>query len=55
MPADEDPDLSRAVQSGHAALRQVDDARAAIIACYAAMERSLAKAGAARGQAETPD
>jgi hypothetical protein len=48
-------DLARAVESGRVALREVDDARAAIIACYAAMEESLADAGAARTVAETPD
>ncbi|HUD38283.1 MAG TPA: DUF4129 domain-containing protein [Streptosporangiaceae bacterium] len=47
--------LARAVQSGQLALREFDDARRAIIACYLAMERSLAEAGAARGAAETPD
>ncbi|MHB1596354.1 MAG: DUF4129 domain-containing protein [Streptosporangiaceae bacterium] len=51
-PAD---DLARAVQSGRDAIREVDDARAAIIACYAAMEESLARAGAGRAAAETPD
>ena len=58
--ADEAPepaadDLSQAVDSGRAALRAVDDARAAIIACYAAMEDSLASAGTVRAAAETPD
>ena len=48
-------DLARAVESGRIALRDVDDARAAIIACYVAMEQTLAEAGAARGAAETPD
>jgi Domain of unknown function (DUF4129) len=51
-PADE---LRQAVDSGRAALRAVDDARAAIIACYVAMEGSLASAGSARTAAETPD
>jgi hypothetical protein len=32
----------------------VDDARAAIIACYLAMETSLAERGTARGVADTP-
>ena len=50
-----DEDLARAVESGRMALRDLDDARAAIIACYVAMEQSLAEAGAARGAAETPD
>jgi hypothetical protein len=52
---DEEEDLRKAVESGRTALRELDDARAAIIACYVAMERSLAGAGAARGPAETPD
>ncbi|HEY1644609.1 MAG TPA: DUF4129 domain-containing protein [Streptosporangiaceae bacterium] len=47
--------LRAAVASGQAALGEIDDARLAIIACYAAMERSLARAGAERGAAETPD
>ncbi|HMH90572.1 MAG TPA: DUF4129 domain-containing protein, partial [Streptosporangiaceae bacterium] len=56
--ADEDePEaaLRRAVTSGQAALHEVDDARLAIIACYVAMEGSLARAGTVRGAAETPD
>ena len=48
-------ELARAVDSGRMALRELDDARAAIIGCYLAMEESLAGAGAARGAAETPD
>ena len=40
---------------GRAALAGVDDARAAIIACYVAMERSLAERGTARAAADTPD
>jgi hypothetical protein len=52
----EDPeDLREAVESGRSALRTVDDARAAIIACYVAMEQSLAERGAARAVADTPD
>ena len=51
----DESDLLEAVASGRSALRQFDDARAAIIACYVAMEQSLARAGAARGAAETPD
>jgi len=51
----EDPErLREAVESGRSALRTVDDARAAIIACYLAMETSLAERGAARGVAGTP-
>jgi len=48
-------DLARAVDSGRLALHELDDARAAIIRCYLAMEGSLAQAGAARAAAETPD
>ena len=52
----EDPeDLREAVESGRSALRTIDDARAAIIACYVAMEKSLADRGAARAVADTPD
>ena len=52
----EDPeDLREAVESGRSALRTIDDARAAIIACYVAMESSLAERGAARAMADTPD
>jgi len=52
----EDPeDLREAVESGRSALRTVDDARAAIIACYVAMESSLAERGTARAVADTPD
>jgi Domain of unknown function (DUF4129) len=52
MDADE---LREAVQSGRLAFAGLDDARAAIIACYVAMESSLADRGAARGVADTPD
>ena len=52
----EDPeDLREAVESGRSALRAIDDARAAIIACYVAMEASLAERGTARAVADTPD
>jgi len=52
----EDPEsLREAVESGRTALRELDDARAAIIACYVAMEASLAQRGATRGVADTPD
>ena len=56
-PGEEEPEaaLRRAVQSGQAALGEVDDARLAIIACYLAMEGSLARAGTVRAAAETPD
>ncbi len=54
--ADEDEaELLDAVESGQSALRLLDDARAAIIACYVAMEASLARAGTARAVADTPD
>ena len=52
---DDDVSLDQAVESGRAALRALDDARAAIIACYVAMEASLGEAGTARSAAETPD
>jgi Domain of unknown function (DUF4129) len=48
-------ELREAVAGGRAALARIDDARAAIIACYVAMERSLADRGTARGAADTPD
>ncbi len=48
-------ELREAVESGRLAFAELDDARAAIIACYVAMERSLADQGAARGAADTPD
>ena len=54
----EDPgaeELREAVESGRAALAEISDARAAIIACYVAMERSLADRGTSRTAADTPD
>jgi hypothetical protein len=48
-------ELREAVEEGRAALAEIDDARAAIIACYVAMERRLADRGTARGVADTPD
>jgi len=48
-------DLRDAISSGRRALADLDDARAAIIACYVAMERSLAAAGADHADADTPD
>ncbi len=48
-------DLREAVESGRSALRTFDDARAAIIACYLAMEAHLAERGTARAVADTPD
>jgi hypothetical protein len=53
--APDSKDLLEVVESGRWALRAVDDARAAIIACYVAMEASLAEHGAARAIADTPD
>ncbi len=52
---EESEDLREAVESGRSALRSVDDARAAIIACYLAMEQSLADRGTSRALADTPD
>jgi hypothetical protein len=55
-PADTgEADLLEVVESGRSALRLLDDARAAIIACYMAMEQALARAGTFRGAADTPD
>jgi hypothetical protein len=48
-------DLREAVEAGRSALRAVDDVRAAIIACYVAMEASLAEHGTTRAVADTPD
>ena len=47
--------LQEAVMWGQRALLLLDDARSAIIACYSAMEESLARAGTARSASETPD
>ncbi len=47
--------LQEAILGGQRALLELDDARAAIIACYMAMEESLAQAGTTRTVAETPD
>jgi hypothetical protein len=52
---DQRGDLREAVSSGRRALADLDDTRAAIIACYVAMERSLAAAGADQETADTPD
>lgn len=52
---DDDASMRTAIESGRHALRSFDDAQAAIIACYVAMESSLASAGTARAAAETPD
>ena len=53
--AEDSEGLREAVESGRSALRNLDDARAAIIACYLAMEASLAERGTARAVADTPD
>jgi len=50
---DDGASLHHAVESGLSALDAIDDARAAIIACYRTMEESLGTAGAARYSAET--
>jgi hypothetical protein len=47
--------LRAAIEKGRRALLSVDDTRAAIIACYAAMEETLAERGTARKLADTPD
>ncbi|MGH3199876.1 MAG: DUF4129 domain-containing protein [Streptosporangiaceae bacterium] len=54
FPAEDPEDLREAVESGRGVLHTVDDARAAIIACYVAMENRLAERGAARAVADTP-
>jgi hypothetical protein len=53
--AEDSLDLREAVEAGRSALRTFDDARAAIIACYVAMEAALAERGTARAVADTPD
>ena len=47
--------LEAALEGGRRALLGLDGARAAIIACYVAMEDNLAQAGTTRSSAETPD
>ncbi|HEX6447212.1 MAG TPA: DUF4129 domain-containing protein [Streptosporangiales bacterium] len=44
-----------ALRAGRRALDTSDDPRTAVIACYEAMERSLADAGLARAPAQTPE
>jgi Domain of unknown function (DUF4129) len=46
--------LAGALAAGAQALREDPDPRAAIIGCYAAMERSLAEAGSPAAAADTP-
>lgn len=58
---DEEPDAAElaavdlAVRAGQAALSAEGGPRAAVVACYAAMEAQLASSGTARGHAETPE
>lgn len=47
--------LADAVASGRRALRDIDDARDAVIACYAAMEASLSDSGVARHASDSPN
>lgn len=51
---DERERLVQAVDSGRRALLDGTDARAAVIACYAAMEESLADSGVTRRAADSP-
>ncbi|WP_052397109.1 DUF4129 domain-containing protein [Streptomyces sp. NRRL F-5123] len=51
---DEQEALAEAVDSGRRALLGDGDPRAAVIACYAAMERSLAGSGVARRASDSP-
>jgi hypothetical protein len=51
---DEDRKLAQAVLSGRRALREGHDARAAVIACYAAMEESLSVSGVVRRVSDSP-
>ncbi|MGM0363268.1 DUF4129 domain-containing protein [Streptomyces griseoaurantiacus] len=51
---DEEKRLAQAVDSGRRALRDGTDARAAVIAAYAAMEESLADSGVTRRAADSP-
>ncbi|MEW1859803.1 DUF4129 domain-containing protein [Streptomyces sp. NBC_00669] len=52
--ADDEELLAQAVRSGRRALLDNDDARAAVIACYVAMETSLAASGVARRASDSP-
>ncbi|MEU6759777.1 DUF4129 domain-containing protein [Streptomyces sp. NPDC046685] len=51
---DEQERLAQAVDSGRHALLDGTDARAAVIACYAAMEESLADSGVTRRASDSP-
>lgn len=53
--AEDSEGLRDAVESGRVALAGLDDAREAIIACYSAMERTLADRGTVRRTSDTPD
>jgi MYXO-CTERM domain-containing protein len=52
--ADPAPDLAGALAAGARAVHSEPDPRAAIIGCYAAMERTLADAGSPAQAADTP-
>ncbi|MFF0016339.1 DUF4129 domain-containing protein [Streptomyces sp. NPDC005374] len=51
---DEQESLAQAVDSGRRALLDEADARAAVIACYAALEKSLADSGVTRRASDSP-
>ncbi|MCX5113477.1 DUF4129 domain-containing protein [Streptomyces sp. NBC_00378] len=51
---DEQERLAQAVDSGRRALLDGTDTRAAVIACYVAMEESLAESGVARRASDSP-
>lgn len=53
-PDDERERLAQALDSGRRALLDGTDARAAVIACYATMEKSLADSGVARRASDSP-
>lgn len=53
-PGDEQQRLAEAVAMGRRALLRDGEARAAVIACYAAMETSLAASGVARKASDSP-
>jgi hypothetical protein len=53
-PGDEQERLADAVDRGRRALLEGTDARAAVIACYAAMEESLAESGVIRRASDSP-
>ncbi|MGV9425738.1 DUF4129 domain-containing protein [Streptomyces sp. NPDC003656] len=54
-PLDDEQDrLAEAVDSGRRALLDASDARASVIACYAAMEQSLTESGVTRHAADSP-